>query len=198
LTGQQDEPDQLPIIGNFLSKVWKMRQGSRMKQDHPAKELYWSYACNRFHLDRSGDYDQYLNFGGGNKALEEMWRLEFINHWLNQLSTEDLNPLRHLTTTWAYEALPTLLAMDNYGDDYSKFWFADALAQLSSQEKDKLMSKQAKNKAFELWTEIMESPVGITPTHRSSISVSMQKALDATSPEEYLHNYSKRKLLHSR
>jgi hypothetical protein len=162
-----------------------------MNDDNPAKALYWSYACNHFFLDRDGALEQYQELGGGNRAKEEQWRYEFIQDAINRLSSDDLCPLHSLMNTHAHEAIPSLLEFNIYTDDYYKFWFAFTLSEVATTSGvNKKHSKLALKKAKSLWTELIENPQGITPDHKKDVDKFMLKSFDASTPEEYVHNYS--------
>jgi len=166
-----------------------------MTTNHTAKEMFWQYACRYFYLDHDGVREEYLALGGGDKEQEAQWRSEYIQHWLSKISVHDLDPLRRLMSADAHEAIPALLNLDDYGDDYSKFWFAFSLADLARCVcKTKEIKMAARQKARSLWLEILDRPRGITPNHRKDVTRNMLEAFNAKTAEEYVTNYTQRKL----
>jgi hypothetical protein len=166
-----------------------------MSTENPAKAIFWEYACNHFFLDRDGAKDNYLRVGGGDNEKEEQWRKEYVEHWISQISTIDLLPLRRLMDSIAVEAIPVLLAIKDYGDDYSKFWFAFALQNLAKrQSANRHDQVKARAKAKTLWEEILSSPNGILPEHRKDVKPYMLEAFKAKTAEDYVRNYCIRKL----
>src|SRR5689334_11208526 len=126
-----------------------------MNTDDQAKKLYWEYDCNRFGLDHDGVTPEYLRLGGGDKAKETQWRREFIDYWVARVSAEDHMPLFRLQGAEAVEAIPSLFAMEDYGDDFVKFWFAFAFQDLSGSKRMGGNEKAAaRAKAKALWEAI--------------------------------------------
>jgi hypothetical protein len=163
--------------------------------DDPAKSLFWSYSCNRFYLDRDDKEEEYLRLGGGDPGKEKEWRQEYINYWLSRMTISPLKALRCLRRTDAHEAIDALLMIQRYEDDYIKFWFADTLYDLScihcAAKQDK---KLAKSRAKLLWQEILNNPVKINHENREKVNSMMLAAMNAKTPEEYIQNYTIRKL----
>jgi len=101
-----------------------------MKKD-PAKELYLKYSCNHLFMMKEGDEKKYLELGGGDKEKEAQWYKEFTDHWISKNNTTEISPLRYLMNANTWEATPPLLATNDCGDDYVKFWFAFTLVRMS-------------------------------------------------------------------
>jgi hypothetical protein len=165
-----------------------------MTKQNSAKELFWYYACNHFFLDRDGALEKYHKLGGSGEK-EKAWRDEYIDFWLSKLGTTDLTTLFNLRNTGACEILEKLIGLNDYGDDYSKFWFAYTIADLAQNSRvERTAAKKAREKAQVLWEEILSEPRGISKDHKKEIRPDMLEALGANTAEEYLINYSKRKL----
>lgn len=158
-----------------------------------AKEMYFNYACNYFFLDRE-KRTEYEAFGV--TRIEELeWRREYIQYWLSKLSVDDMQPLRKLKDTYANEALPSMIRMADAGDSYAKFWFAVAMYDMAKWLFfSPILRIRAMSKAKKLWQSIIQGPIEISDEHKKEINSYMINALNASSPEEYLLNYSKRKL----
>jgi hypothetical protein len=160
-----------------------------------AKQIFWDYACNRFFLDRDGPRAEYLRLGGGDPNKEKEWRNEYIDYWSSRISVVDLKPLSRLRDTKAHEAIPILLKVNDFGDDYSKFWFAFTLNELARSINTKDSEKiKALEKARALWQDILDTPKGIGPIHRREVKKYMLDALNAKNAEEYVSKYAKSKL----
>lgn len=156
--------------------------------------MFWDYACSHFFLDRDGVRQKYLELGGSGK-YEPEWRAEYISHWVSRMHEGDLDALNRLSHAKAYETIPVMLEITDYGDDYSKFWYAFTLADLGrSISGNNELKRSAHKKAVSLWNEIIENPCGISKPHRSKIDKGMLEALDASSAEEYIRNYTESKL----
>lgn len=165
-----------------------------MKKD-PAKELFLKYSCNHFYMMKEGETQLYMELGGGDKKKEAQWRKEYIDNWISKLNTNDLIPLLAIQAAWAWEAIPAILAMEDHGDDYMKFWFAFTLERISEgKQANRGLRKDALKKARTLWIEILEDPSGITDDHRAEIDSGTLAIWKVTSPEEYLIKYTKSKL----
>lgn len=152
--------------------------------------MFWYYACSHFHMDRGGATDKYRRLGGSQEH-ERIWRAEYIAFWVSRIDPIDCTALHKLRHAHAYEAIPALLARANSGDDYSKFWLADTLMDLSrtlhAAQDD---ARAARERAIALWQEILSSPKGIISEHKRLIKRGDREALDAKSAEEYIRNYS--------
>lgn len=160
-----------------------------------AKEMFWQYACNHFFIAHDGVHEQYTRLGGGNQEDEASWRAEFIADQLAKLSTEDFDPLQQLRNANAGEAISSLLKIEDYGDDFSRFWYAFTLHDLARYETaSKEDKKKAHQKASELWQGILKHPVGISDLNRAQVGEYMLKSLQAKTAEGYLQNYTQSKL----
>lgn len=161
----------------------------------PAKELFFKYSCNHFFMMKEGEDKLYKELGGGDKEKEAQWRKEYIDCWISEINTNDTNPLWRIMNAWAWEAIPAILAMEDYGDDYMKFWFAFTLEKISrGRHIDRKLRKAALKKARALWIEILEHPVGITREHKKEIGNTGRATFHATSPEDYILKYTKSRL----
>jgi hypothetical protein len=161
-----------------------------MRAKKTAKDLFREYACNRFFLDRDGLKETYLALGGGDREQERAWRKEFIDDWIARLSIHDREPLRWLMNANAVEAIPVLLGMEDFGDDFMKFWYAFALENIARCDLPQEGRRMAIARAVELWREILDAPRGIDPLHRAEINASMLEAFGARTAEEYVSNYA--------
>lgn len=160
-----------------------------------AKEMFWHYACNHFFIAHDGVHEEYAKLGGGDNEAEANWRDEFISDQLSKLSVEDFEPLQQLSNANAGEAIPPLLEIDDYGDDYSRFWYAFTLHDLARHESvTKANKNRALSKASELWNGILKSPKGISAVNRAQVGDFMLEQLKATTAEEYVQNYTESKL----
>ena len=160
-----------------------------------AKEMFWQYACNHFFIAHDGVHEDYAKLGGGDKEEEAIWRAEFIADQLKKLSFEDFDPLQQLRNANAGEAIPALLEIDDYGDDYSRFWYAFTLHDLASYDTaTKENKKRALNRASELWSGILKHPVGISEANRSQVGDYMLEHIQAKNAEGYVKNYTESKL----
>gem|GEM_PF-2437588 len=160
-----------------------------------AKEMFWQYACNHFFIAHDGVHEEYAKLGGGDEEAEATWRAEFISDQLSNLSIEDFDPLQELRNANAGEAIPALLEVDDYGDDYSRFWYAFTLHDLARYETaPKANKKRALSKASELWNGILKKPVGISEVNRSQVGDYMLENLQAKTAEGYVTNYTESKL----
>lgn len=158
-----------------------------------AKELFFSYACNRFFMVREGVEDEYRQYGIG-EGQEAEWRKEYIALWVGQLSVDDMKALNQLGYAWAGEALPELIDMSDKGDSYAKLWYANAIYDLAlGAELSPERRQEGVKVAIELWRSVVNGPIQLTESHRAVIRPSMQY-LSASTPEEYVLNYAKSKL----
>lgn len=164
-----------------------------MKDLQKAKQLFWDYACSHFHLDREGMRSRYIELGGADEH-EAKWRQEYIEYWSERLSVDDLTAVNQLWHAHAHEALPRLMALTAAGDGYAKLWFSLAIADLCREAGvPRAVRKEAREMASAVWSDLVANPQSISPTHKKAIRPSMH-ALDARTPEEYVHNYAERKL----
>jgi hypothetical protein len=163
--------------------------------DHePAKKLFWQYACNYFFLAHDGALEDYKRFGVSSEKEKE-WRDEYIAHWISKLSSSDLVALTSLRQANAHESLQVLLKFSDYGDDYSKFWFAFTIAELAKlKDTDRKETIVARETAQKLWREILSKPNGISPEHRDEVKYFMLEGLKATTAEEYIQKFTLKKL----
>jgi hypothetical protein len=163
---------------------------SRERELEEAKKMFLHYGCNSFYMMKEGDTDNYEQFHVS-KEQEKIWHDEYITYWLGRLSVDDLTALQHLRNSWTQEIIPTLISTADKGDSYAKFWFADTILWVSNGIVRNKLGKQA---AIALFKSIVKGPVIISEQHRAEIDQFMMNALNASTPEGYLVNYSKRKL----
>jgi hypothetical protein len=158
-----------------------------------AKKIFFDYACNTFYMAHDGELEEYKKIGVS-AAQEAEWRREYISFWVSQLSIDDLTAVNRLGETWAGEALPDLIKMAGQGDGYAKLWYANAIWKLANGASiSATMRDQAIKTAINLWQSLVQRPIELSDNHKAEISPNM-KPLDASTPEEYVLNYAKRKL----
>ncbi len=164
------------------SGTQKIKQNKKL-----AKELYFYYACNHFFMMKEGETELYNSLGGGNEEDERAWRDEYIKDALSRVNTEDDLPLWSLMNSGAWEAIPELVNLDDYGDGYMKYWFAFTLQELSfrffcSEEYKRL----ALQKAYSLYSELQNNSIIISDEHRKRINPSTLVHFKVESAEEYI------------
>ncbi|MDY0020665.1 MAG: hypothetical protein RBT47_11765 [Anaerolineae bacterium] len=160
-----------------------------------AKKLFFEFACNHFYMDHDGMGETYAQFDVS-EAEEAQWRQEYIALWVSRLSTEDLTAVNSLTSAWAGEALPALIAMADKGDSYARLWYANALWDLATGISTAAEThEQAIQTAVRLWRSLSQGPIELSESHRAMITPSSMNYLEAATPEEYVRNYAKRRLL---
>ena len=186
-----------PIIPNWITQWIGFVKGTthppqdREKELEEAKKMFLHYGCNHFYMMKEGASKEYEKYHVGKKQ-EKIWHDEYIAHWLEKLSVDDLTALWSLKNSWTQDVIPTLIGMADKGDSYAKFWFADTILWISGNQM--VANKQGKQAAIELFKSIVQGPVVISEQHRQEVDQSTMNALDASTPEEYLINYSRRKL----
>ncbi len=158
-----------------------------------ARQIFWDYACNHFHLDRDGQLAEYVE-AGGCKEHEAEWRHEYILNKVAEAQAHDKNALFGLQVAEAVEAIPSLLLMEDFGDDYFRFWHAFTLNHLAKFASNSATGKQAKNAAIETWRELLSRPILIAQRNRHRVSAEVLEMWKAQSVEEYLRNYCLRLL----
>lgn len=164
-------------------------------KDSAAKKLFWKYACNHFYIAHDGVHGEYEKLGGGDKEKESVWRAEYIQDRVERLTPNSFDIFHDLKSANASEAIPFLLRIDEFSDDYSKFWIAFTLNDLASyQSTTKENKKNALRQSEKLWKEILEKPKGITDEHRKLVVPYMLEALEADDAECYVRNYTQTKL----
>jgi hypothetical protein len=163
---------------------------NRANELEEAKKMFLYYGCNHFYMMKEGESEKYEKYHVSKKQ-EQIWHDEYMAYWLEKLSVDDLSALWHLRNSWTQDVIPTLIEMADKGDSFAKFWFADTILWISN---GMVRNKQGRQAAIALLKSIVKGPVIISEQHRTEVDPSMMHALDASSPEEYLINYSKRKL----
>ncbi len=161
-----------------------------------AKEIYFENGCNHFHITREGLWEEYLRLGGNNKKTEKKWRLEYIDYWYKRIPEDEFTSFLMLANIKPIEILDNLLTYELLPDDYTKFWFASMLLDISKDLSFLFYSQKAilKKKATEILEKILAKEIHILPKNRSSISDDMLFAFQVKTPEEYLKAYSNRLL----
>jgi len=140
-------------------------------------------------------HKEYEKLGGGDREKEQAWRSEYIQDRIERLSYNSFDLLHDLRSTNAGEAIPELLKMKEFPDDYSKFWFAFTLHDLAScQSATKDNKRKALRQSERLWEEILKSPKGITDENRQLVVPYMIEALHAEDAEGYVRNYTQSRL----
>lgn len=161
------------------------------KRLEKAKKMFYDYECNHFYMFKEGELEKYEKYKVSEKQ-EKIWHDEYIAYWLGRLSVDDLTALWHLRNSWTQEIIPTLISMSAKGDSYAKFWFAETILRLSG--KQTRINKQGREAAIKIFKSLIKGKIRISDNHRAEISQGMMVALNASTPEEYLVKYSKRKL----
>lgn len=159
-----------------------------------AKKLFFEYSCNQFFMIHDGVYQEFKRYGI-RQEQEIEWRNEYISYWEGQLSLDDLHPVDQLVNTMAVESIPYLIKLVGKGDGYAKLWYANALWKLcDSENAPRELRKQGKQKSIEIWQELSKQPIGeITENHKKKI-MPFVFAMDASTPEEYVHNYARKQM----
>jgi hypothetical protein len=158
-----------------------------------AKRMFFEYACNTFFMNNDGVLNDYLKFGIS-PTQEKEWRQEYISFWVNQLSVDDLTAVDKLRDAEAGESLPNLMSIASEGDGYAKLWYANAIWQLADRANISTeLRNQARLVAINLWQFLIEQKFDITEDHKSKITPYL-RALDASTPEEYVINYARHRI----
>jgi len=181
-----------------------------------AKEIFFQYACNHFFLDREVDAAEYKEFDIS-KQQEKIWTREYIAHWTNQLSVDDLRALNCLRDSYAVEALPEMFRMSELGDSFARLSFANTIWDIAhSSFLSPILREHARRKSISLWQSLLDNPVELTDDHRKKISeivesrAQLEKSIQITreshglpkrpitsqavTPDNYILNYAKSKL----
>jgi hypothetical protein len=185
-----------------------------------AKEIFFQYACNHFHLDREVDAEEYKKFDISNEQ-EKTWTREYVAHWISQLSVDDLRALNCLRDSYAEEALPEMFRMSTLGDSFTKLSFANTIWDIAhGGMMSPILRERARQKAVSLWQSLLDNPIEFTDNHRKKVSEivenqaqlekSIQMARESrglsqrpttsqvTTLDEYILNYAKSKLRESK
>ena len=186
--------------------------GTVSSNQEQAKQMFWRFACSRFHLTRDGYLDQYEQYGPTGED-EKRWRREYIEHWSARLSSIDTEPIDKLSHAHAFEALPELIRHADGGDDYVRLWYANAIWQVASshcQGRHAMGSprrggrasccvqrRQTCGVAVSIWRDLIASPAGIEPENRKHIRPHV-RSLNASTPEQYVSNYASNQLKRAR
>ena len=159
-----------------------------------AKKLFFEYSCNQFFMIHDGVYQEFKKIGI-RQEQEIEWRKEYIAHWENQLSLDNLHPLDQLENTAAVESISSILRLAGGGDAYARMRYANVLWKLCSLENAPIeLQNQGKQKSIEIWQRLNTQPIGdISESHQKKI-MPVLYAMSATTPEEYIRNYAKRQL----
>ncbi len=139
-----------------------------------AKEIFFQYSCNHSHLDFGDDVDEYKNYGVTSDQ-EDKWTVEYISHWISQLSVDDLKAVRLLSRIRAEESLPELFRMALIGDSFARLTFANAICHIADGQKTSpAMRELAKQKAIFLWQSLLDNPIELTDKHRIEIANNLE------------------------
>lgn len=159
-----------------------------------AKEIFIDNGCNHFHIHREGYWDEYIRLGGDNKKNERAWRLEYIKYWLEKIPTDTINAFDRLGQVCAVEILDDLLEYDNFSDDYVKFWYSFMLLDIAKGIYNPLKKVKVKRTAKDILKGLLNKELDISPINKKEITLDIIAALEASSAEGYIKNYSKRLL----
>ena len=156
-----------------------------------AKQMYFQYACQHSGMFHDGAFNEYKNLGA-TSADEKLWRQEYIQNKVNELSTSDLSAAWHLVSAEAIEALPSLFAIAEKGDSYAKLRYGEAICSIALRgfwmfNKEKI---DGINKALILWRSVIENPVMVDEGR----SIPAAYAMEYSTPEEYVSGDAKRQL----
>ncbi len=187
-----------------------------------AKEIFFRYACNHFHLDREVDAEEYKKFDISNEQ-EKTWTREYVSHWISQLSVDDLHALNCLRDSYADEALPELFRLSALGDSFAKLSFANTIWDIAhGGMMSPILRERARRKAVSLWQSLLENPVEFTNEHRRIVSeivenqTHLEKSIQIArenrglpqrlslmtsqtiTPDDYILNYAKNKLVEAK
>ncbi len=165
-----------------------------MVQDkEKAKQIFFEFACNHFYMWHDGAEEEYKKFGITD-AQEAAWRREYIEHWVSRLELDDLTAVNQLRNAYAHEALPALIELARQGDGYARLWYANAIWDLENGTGiPASLREQATETCLEIWQALIQQPFELSNSHKATIAPSM-KALEASTPEEYVVNYAKARL----
>jgi len=164
-----------------------------------AKKIFFDNSCSYFFMGHEGWLNTYKNYHISEEQENE-WRSEFISYWISQLSVEDITAVHKLEAASAIEALPNLFSLAEKGDSFIKLWTADAIWSLKDRKGvDAKLKQEAADKAIKLWNSIInKDDVRLSENHKAAIPEIGIKNLGASSPEEYIINFAKRKLKEAR
>lgn len=161
-----------------------------MKKDlKRAKKMFFDYGCNHFYMMKEGVEEEYMKFGVG-RQQEEEWFQEYISYWLNELVNGNIDAVHSLSHTGSQEILPRLIELLNKGDSYAKFWIAHTILRLSGKSINR--NKKGRDTALQAFKELIEEKIKISRENKLKITPDIMWALKASTPEEYILNYSKR------
>ncbi len=167
-----------------------MKDKIHSTQTKTAKELFWDYSCSHFHLWHDGMMEEYVQLGGNNPQKEKAWREEYIQYWLKQIDTNELEVFRKLHYAYAVEVIDDLISFNSFKDDYIKFWYAYTLYNLSESSKNFINKFRARSRAKNIFKELSIKDIFLNKESNKDITPSMRKAFDAKTKEEYISNYS--------
>jgi hypothetical protein len=160
-----------------------------------AKEIFWEYSCNHFFLDREGMMEEYVKLGGNKPSDERKWRREYIDYWYTQIPNDEIKAFRSLVYAEAKEILRQLVKFNSFRDDYIKFWYAFELLEISKFSLNLILKIKAKRRAKGIFNELSNRNILLLDENRNQIDNQMMEVMKAETPEDYIKNYSQRKLL---
>ena len=135
-----------------------------------AKEIFFQYACNHFHLDRGVDAEEYKTFDISDEQ-EEIWTREYVSYWMSKLSTDDFQAVDKLSAAYAAEALPEMFRISELGDSLTKLRYANAIWDIAwGGVMSPILRERARRKAISLWQSLLKNPIELTPEHRKQVS----------------------------
>lgn len=132
---------------------------------------------------------EYMKFGIS-RQQEEEWIQEYVTHWLNELANGNIDAVHSISHIGRQEILSKLIDLLNKNDSYAKFWIAHTILRLST--KSLKRNKEGRDIALQAFKELIEGKIKISREHKLKITPDMLWALKASTPEEYVLNYSKR------
>ena len=180
---------------NLFSKQPSNTADSSSDNLDKAKKIFFDYECSHFYMSRDGIDEKYYKYHISEEQELE-WRKEYIDHWVSQLSVDDMTAVQRLDGACAIEALPNLIYIADRGDSFAKLWIANAIWSITKRDPaiDPDLQKRAIDTAVTLWKSILADKVWLSECHRKEISPGSIKALKASTPEEYTVNYARNKL----
>ena len=133
-----------------------------------AKELFFYYCGSFFHMDREGDYQEYIKYKVS-KEQEEDWKNELVELKVSQLSFNEITAFSNLamiaSTYYDYRIVERLIAFVrsniNEGDSLIKLIFAEILLNIAC---PKELTASKIQVVFMLLGSVSNHPVTVSPT----------------------------------
>lgn len=155
-----------------------------------AKEIYWQNACNHSYILKEGYSDEYKLLGGYVKKIEKEWKQEYIIFWYNKIPTDMFNAFHNLGEAKAINILEKLINYSPLEDDYVRFWHSFMLLEIAGGILNPFKKYKVKRIARRNLVNIINKEITILPKNEILITDQMMTSLKASSPKEYLKNYS--------